>query len=77
MARNQYMPGMQMNMTDDEFWRRSVDKRLREHFEEESERARLDIEPSLNEYQLAEQHGEKHSWGARDDFANASDIAGG
>jgi len=77
MARYQHMPGTQMNMTDDEFWRRSVDKRIREHFEEESERARLDIEPSLNDYQLAEEQGEKHSWGVQEGYADASDIAGG
>jgi hypothetical protein len=77
MARYQQVPGTQMNMTDDEFWRRSVDKRIREHFEEESERARLDIEPSLNDYQLAEEHGEKHSWGTNEGYADAGDIAGG
>jgi hypothetical protein len=73
MAKYQNMPGTQMNMTDDEMWRRSV----REHFEEESERARLDIEPSLNEYQIAAEHGERHSLGAREDIADASDLAGG
>jgi hypothetical protein len=58
-------------------WRRSVEKRIREHFEEESERARLDIEPSLNEYQIAAEHGETHSLSPREDIADASDLAGG
>jgi hypothetical protein len=77
MARYQNMPGTNTNMTDDQFWRRSVDKRIREHFEEESERARLDIEPSLNDYQIAEEQGEKHSWGVYENCADAGDIAGG
>jgi hypothetical protein len=77
MATYQSMPGTQMNMTDDEMWRRGVEKRVREHFEEESERARLDIEPSLNEYQIAAEHGERHSLDAREDIADASDLAGG
>ncbi len=77
MARYQYMPGTQISTTDDEFWRRSVERRVREHFEEESERARLDIEPSLNDYQIAEEQGERHSWGVNDSYADASDVAGG
>jgi hypothetical protein len=70
------MPGMK-TMTDDEFWRRSVDKRIREHYEEEKDRARLDIEPSVNEYQLAREHGEYKQGGVREDYANAGDLAGG
>ncbi len=77
MARTQYMPGMKTNMTDDEFWRRSVERRIREHFDEECERARLDLEPSLNEYQIAEELGEKHSWGVYENCADAGDVAGG
>jgi hypothetical protein len=77
MARNRPLPGTHVNMTDDEFWRRSVETRLREHFEEESERARLDIEPSLNDYQIAEERGERHILRAPEDLADAGDLAGG
>jgi hypothetical protein len=65
------------SMTDDEFWRRGVEKRVREHYEEESERARLDIEPSANEYKKAEEEGDHHPRQAPSEIADASDIAGG
>lgn len=73
------MPGTNMlSTTDDEFWRRCVDRRMRDHYEEESERARLDIEPVLNGYQMAEEQGDKHSHGQiPSEIADAGDLAGG
>ncbi len=65
------------SMTDDEFWRRSVERRVREHYEEESERARLDIEPSANEFKRAEEEGQHSETRPSSDIADASDVAGG
>jgi hypothetical protein len=49
------------------------------HFAEEyAERAMRGVEASANEYQSAEQRGERHGAGAVADYvADASDIAGG
>ena len=78
MAQKDPLGTKMVSTTDDEFWRRSVERHLREHFAEESERSRLDIEPSPNEYQMAEEHGERHGAGQVSGYiADAGDLAGG